>query len=271
MKRTNSSPRKLSELQLFKLLKEGNPVALNHLYLRHKRLLFWLGWQVLKDDFVVDTIIQDTFLKLWTHRGTIETPEHITGFLRFVMKRDCIAYVSAPRNKFSRLMASLDSFENYQEYLAGYDPLKDKEYLHSQESDQNKFDEVKKVLPVLNPKRKHLIELCLEYGFQYKPIAESMGSSVTGISTEVGKAIDELRNILKVTSFEQPEEKAVLKKAQSEKLSSQQLEIIKRRFEQKSSFAVIAKELKLPEKEVHREFLYAYQRLQNQNTSKILL
>ena len=52
-------------------------------------------------------------------------------------------------------------------------------------------------------------------------------------------------------------------------LSNQQLEIIKRRFEQKSSFAVIAKELKLPEKEVHREFLYAYQHLQNQNTSKI--
>ena len=168
-------------------------------------------------------------------------------------------------------MASLDSFENYQDYLAGYDPLKDKEYIHSQESDQNKFDEITKVLPVLTPKRKYLIELCLEYGFQYKPIAEAMGSSVTGISTEVSKAIDELRKILKVTSFEQPQEKAVIKEEHSEQLSSQQLEIIKRRFEQKSSFAVIAQELKLPEKEVHREFLYAYQHLQNQNRSEILL
>jgi len=271
MKRTNTSPRKLTDFQLFKLLKEGNPVALNHLHLRYKRLLFWLGWQVLKDDFVVDTIVQDTFLKLWTHLDTIETPDHITGFLRFVMKRDCIAYVTAPRNKFSRLMASLDSFENYQDYLAGYDPLKDREYLHGQESDQNKFDEITKVLPVLNPKRKHLIELCLEYGFQYKPIAEAMGSSVTGISMEVSKAINELRKILKVTSFEQPEEKAAIKKEQSEQLSSQQLEIIKRRFEQKSSFAVIAQELQLPEKEVHREFLYAYQHLQSQNNFQIPL
>ncbi len=269
MKRTDSLPQKLSNLQLYELLKKGNPTSLEYIHLRYKRLLFWLGMQVLKDDFVVKTILQDTFLKLWLHRDTIETPDHIAGFLRFVMKRDCIAYVTAPRNKFTRLMASLDSFENYQEYLAGYDPLKDKEYLYSQESDQNKFDEVKKVLPVLNPKRKHLIELCLEYGFQYKPIAEAMGSSVTGISTEVSKAIDELRKILKVTSFEQPEEKAALKKDQSELLSSQQLEIIRRRFEQKSSFAVIAQELKLPEKEVHREFLYAYQHLQNQNISEI--
>ncbi|SUX46385.1 RNA polymerase sigma factor [Chryseobacterium indoltheticum] len=271
MKKTNSLSRKLSDFQLFELLKKGNPISLEHLYLRHKRLLFWLGLQVLKDDFVVDTIVQDTFLKLWLHRDTIESPDHITGFLRFVMKRDCLAYVTAPRNKFTRLMASLDSFENYQEYLAGYDPLKDKESLLSHESDQNKFDEITKVLPVLNPKRKHLIELCLEYGFQYKPIAEAMGSSVTGISTEVSKAIDDLRKILKVTSFEQPEEIAFDKEEQSEKLSSQQLEIIKRRFEQKSSFAVIAQELQLPEKEVHREFLYAYQHLQNQNRSEIPL
>jgi RNA polymerase sigma factor (sigma-70 family) len=271
MQIVESMPRKLSNLQLYELLKKGNPNALEHIHLRYKRLLFWVGWQVLKDDFVVETIVQDTFLKLWLHRDTIETPDHITGFLRFVMKRDCIAYVTAPRNKFSRLMASLDSFENYQEYLAGYDPLKDKEYLHSQETDQNKFDEITKVLPILNPKRKHLIELCLEYGFQYKPIAEAMGSSVTGISTEVSKAIDELRKILKVTSFEQPEEKAFDKEEQSEQLSSQQLDILKRRFEHKSSFAVIASQLKLPEKEVHREFLYAYQHLQNQNRSEILL
>ncbi|WP_312421079.1 sigma-70 family RNA polymerase sigma factor [Epilithonimonas sp.] len=269
MKRTNSLPSKLTDFQLYKLLKKGNPIALEHIHLRYKRLLFWLGWQVLKDDFAVNTIVQDTFLKLWLQRDSIETPDHITGFLRFVMKRDCIAYVTAPRNKFSRLMASLNSFENYQEYLAGYDPLKDKEYLNNQESDQNKFDEITKVLPVLNPKRKHLIELCLEYGFKYKPIAEAMGSSVTGISMEISKAIDDLRKILKVTSFEQPEEKVLIKEERSEQLSSQQLEIVKRRFEQKSSFAVIAKELKLSEKEVHREFLYAYQHLQNLNTSKI--
>ncbi|KFF03880.1 RNA polymerase sigma factor [Chryseobacterium luteum] len=271
MKTTNSLFRKMSNLQLYELLKKGNPTALEHIHLRYKRLLFWVGWQVLKDEFVVETIVQDTFLKLWLHRDTIETPNHITGFLRFVMKRDCISYVSSPRNKFHRLIASLESFENYQDYLAGYDPLKDKEYLLSQESDQKNFDEVKKVLNVLDPKRKHLIELCLEYGFQHKPIAEAMGSSVKDISNEVSRAINDLRKILNRSSFEKPQEKAFDNNEQSEKLSSQQLDILKRRFEQKSSFAVIAQELKLSEKEVHREFLYAFQHLQNQNTSEILL
>ncbi|MDQ0478157.1 RNA polymerase sigma factor [Chryseobacterium sp. MDT2-18] len=271
MKRTDSLPRILTDFQLYELLKKGDPTSLQHIHLRYKRLLFWVGWQVLKDDFVVNTIVQDTFLKLWIHRDNIESPTHILGFLRFVMKRDCISYVTAPRNKFNRLMASLDSFENYQDYLAGYDPLKDKEYLHSQEFDQKRFDEVKKVLNVLDPKRKHLIKLCLEYGFQYKHIAEAMGSSVKDISNEVSRAIDDLRKILNRSSFEKPQKKATNNEEKREKLSSQQLEIVKRRFEQKSSFAVIAKALELPEKEVHREFLYAYQYLQNQNTSEIKL
>lgn len=268
MKKTASFARKLTDLQLYERLKKGDPAALEHIHLRHKRLLFWIGWQVLKDDFVVDTIAQDTFLKLWLHRHTIETPEHITGFLRFVMKRDCISYVTAPRNRFNRLTASLEQFENYQDYLVGYDPVQDQEYLLTQDADQKKFDEIRRVLTLLNPKRRHLIELCLEYGFQYKPIAEAMGSSITGISNEVNRAINDLRKILNRTSFEQPQEASGNQK-HPDKLSCQQVDIMKRRFEQKSSFAVIARELKLPEKEIHREFLYAYQHLQNQKTSEI--
>ncbi|QBO58227.1 RNA polymerase sigma factor [Chryseobacterium salivictor] len=271
MKTTDSLPRKLTDLQLYELLKKGDPASLEHIHLRYKRLLFWIGKQMLDDDFVVETLVQDTFLKLWLHRDSIETPNHIIGFLRFVLKRDCITYFNAPRNKFSRLINSLERYENYQDYLAGYDPQQDKEHLLSQEADQRNFDEVQKVLNVLNPKRKHLIELCLEYGFQYKPIAEAMGSSVTGISNEVSRAIDDLRKILNRSSFEQSQSKAFDNEKQLDKLSSQQLEIMKRRFEQKSSFAVIAKELKLPENEVHREFLYAYQYLQNQKTSEIKL
>jgi RNA polymerase sigma factor (sigma-70 family) len=170
MKRTDSLPRKLSNIQLYELLKKGSPSSLEHIHLRYKRLLFWIGKQMLEDDFVVETLVQDTFLKLWLHRDSIETPKHILGFLRFVMKRDCITYFNAPKNKFTRLTASLERFENYQDYLIGYDPLQDKEHLLQQESDQKDFDEVNKVLNVLNPKRRHLIELALNMAFSTNPL-----------------------------------------------------------------------------------------------------
>ena len=269
MKTINSLSRKLTDFQLYELLKKSNPASLEHIHLRYKRLLFWIGKQMLDDDFVVETLVQDTFLKLWLHRDSIETPNHILGFLRFVLKRDCITYFNTPKNKFARLTASLESFENYQDYLIGFDPQNDKENLLNQESEQKKFDEVKKVVNVLDPKRKHLIELCLEYGFHYKSIAEAMGSSVKDISNEVTKAIDDLRKILKRNFNEDLPTKSQKNDFQQDELSSQQIDIMNRRFEQKSSFAVIAQELKLSEKEVHKEFLYAYQYLQNRNNSEI--
>lgn len=273
MKRTDTLPRKLTDIQLYELLKKGDPNSLEHVYLRYKRLLFWLGKQILEDDFVVETLVQDAFLKLWLHRDTLESPDHMVCFLRFVLKRDCISYFNAPKNKFTRLTASLESFENYQDYLGGYDPLNDIEHINDQECAQKEFDQVKKVLGVLPPKRRHLIELCLEYGFHYKPLAEAMGSSVTAISNEVARAIEDLRKILNRSSasFEQPQEKVSDNEGQSEKLSSRQLDILKRRFEQKSSFAFIARELRLPEREVHREFLSAYQYLQKQKTSELTI
>lgn len=271
MKTTDSLPRKLTQVQLYKQLKKGDPASLGHIHLRYNRLLFWLGKQLLNDDFVVETLVQDVFLKLWLHRDFIETPDHMVCFLRFVMKRDCITFFHAPKNKFARLTASLERFENYQDYLGGYDPLQDQEHLLKQASDQKDLDEVKKVLPVLDPKRKHLIELCLEYGFQHKPIAEAMGSSVKDISNEVNRAIKDLREILNRSSIEPSQQKAVDNKRQPAKLSSQQAEILKRRLEHKCAFRIIAQELKLPEKEVHREFVYAYELIQNQHRSEIPL
>ncbi len=266
MKRTNTLPRKITDLQLYELLKDGDPVSIKHIDARYRRLLFWIGRQKLQDDFVLETLVQDVYLKLWLNRDAIESPFHMVCFLRFVLKRECITYYAAPKNKFARLQYSLEGFDNYQSYLAGYDPAHDTENLLNHETEQTRLDEVMKLLSLLTPKRKRLIELCLEYGFHYKAIATAMGSSVTSISNEVSKAIDDLRKIIKGSSYNQVQEKtATTIVEQSEKLTDQQTEIIRRRMEQKTSFAVIAQELKLPEKEVHREFIVAYQFIQKQN------
>ncbi|WP_300672184.1 RNA polymerase sigma factor [Soonwooa sp.] len=243
MKRTNALSRKPTDLQLYELLKKGDPISIKHIDARYRRLLFWIGKQKLEDDFIVESLVQDVYLKLWLNRDSIESPFHMLCFLRFVLKRECIGYYRAPKNKFARLQYSIESFENYQDYLIGYDPAHDKENLQNQETEQERFDEVKKVLVLLAPKRRRLIELCLEYGFQYKAIATAMGSSVTSISNEVTKAINDLQKIIKGSSNNQVQKKTATTAEHSKKLTDQQTEIMKRRMEQKASFATIAKEL----------------------------
>ena len=245
-------------------LKKGCPSTFADIYAKHSRNIFWVGKRLIDDEFVIESLMQDAFLKLWIHRDTIESPKHIFFFLRFVMKRECISYYTRPKNKFSRNVHSLESFENYQDYMAGYDPLIEAEIQKLQDIDQEYFDRIKKVLPLLNSESSHLIELCLKYGFEYKAISEAMGTSIKETSNTIKNVIGDIKNIIEQGEKLESRQSAVTMKIQ-EVMTEQQAEVLKLRCEEKYSFADISTALNLSQKEVHREFMAAYKISQNEH------
>ncbi|SFG03518.1 RNA polymerase sigma factor, sigma-70 family [Salegentibacter agarivorans] len=248
--------------RIFELLQQGHPEALELIYARYNRSLFWLGKRTIKDEFVIENILQNTFLKLWEKKDRIEDPEHIYFFLRYVMKRDCTYYYCRPRKKFQRNIERLEFYEDYQEYMHGYDPEEEDKHLLEQEADQKAFDQIRNVLPLLSGKRKLLIELCLKYGFQYKAIAEAMGTSITKTSIEVKCAIEDIKNIInKGRPLEAKPQPMIAVNIQGT-MTREQEKVLQLRTEKQYSFAAIAKELNLSQKEVHQEFMAAYKLLQ---------
>lgn len=246
-------------LSNFELLKNSDPAALVKIHAQYNRSIFWVGKRWLDDEFVIETLVQDVFLKLWACRDRIETPKHIYFFLKFVMKRECFTYYSKPRNKFFRKIYSLDKYNNYQDYMIGDDPLNDYEHLRDHEVEQMKFDQIKRVLPMLSDKRKHLIELCLKYGFHYKAIGKVMGIGMTETSNEVKRAIEELKTIINRENALIDEQKCVNNEEKTlDVISEKQQRILELRFEKSHSFASIAERLNLSQKEVHKEFVAAY-------------
>src|SRR5690606_3930232 len=236
-------------------LKKGCPSTFADIYAKHSKNIFWVGKRLIDDEFVIESLMQDAFLKLWIHRDTIESPKHIFFFLRFVMKRECISYYTRAKNKFSRNIHSLERFENYQDYMAGYDPVAEAEDLKVQNMNQEELERIEKILPLLDTESRRFIELCLKYGFQYKAIAEAMGTSIKETSNKINKAISEIKNIVhKGETFEKPT--VILKIAGT--MTEQQAEVLKLRCEEKYSFADISTALNLSQKEVHREFMAAY-------------
>ena len=89
-----------------------------------------------------------------------------------------------------------NGYENYQDYLAGYDPEDAAENTKDHESLQKMFNLVSSALPLITPERRHLIDLCLKYGFQYKSIGQVMGMGTTETVNEIKRAIDDIKRIV---------------------------------------------------------------------------
>lgn len=245
--------------QNFELLKKSDPAALEKIHALYNRRIFWIGRRIIDDDYEVENLVQDTFLKLWDCRETIQEPMHILFFLQYVMKRSCYSYHSKPRNKFFRTVGSLESYENFQNYLAGYDPADVIENLKDQESQQKMFDLITSVLPLIKPERKHLINLCLKYGFRYKQIAQVMGKNTKQTVDEVNRAIEDIK---KIVALRNRSEKKFKPELEQNAASERQSQVLKLRCENKLSFAAIAEQLNLSQKQVHEEFMLAYRFVQ---------
>ena len=241
--------------QNFELLKKSDPAALEKIHALYNRRIFWIGRRIIDDDYEVENLVQDTFLKLWDCREKIQDPMHILFFLQYVIKKSCLSHYNKPRNKFFRKVGSLESYENFQNYLAGYDPADVVENLKDQESQQKMFDLVTSVLPLIKPERKHLINLCLKYGFRYKHIAQVMGKSTKQTVNEVNRAIEDIK---KIVAVRERSEKKFKPELEQKAVSERQSQVLKLRCENKFSFAAIAEQLNLSQKQVHEEFMAAY-------------
>ena len=148
--------------------------------------------------------------------------------------------------------------------MAGYDPRADMEAQKAQAKDQQDFELVQSLLPLLDAEGKHLIELCLKYGFQYKAIAQAMGTSITDISLKIKRAIATLKTIIDRGGRPNSKQKPATLKLQGA-MTPAQAEILQLRCEKKYSFADIAQTLNITEKEVHREFVAAYRILEEKD------
>ncbi|MEO2061895.1 MAG: sigma-70 family RNA polymerase sigma factor [Christiangramia sp.] len=241
----------------FQLLKQGHPDSLVNIHAQYSSRIFWIGKRLIRDEFVIENLVQDTFLKLWEHRDTIQSADHIFFFLRFVMKRECISYYTRPRNRFYRQFGHLENYENHQDYFAGHDPLEEAETAIEQDQQENDLKMLKEVLPLINPAQKQVIELCLIYGFQYKVIAEIIGTSTKKIYHETKKAIQVLKTILNEGKINIESNTNA-----SEAINENQQMVFELRFKKHHSFTEIANKLNLTQKEVHAAFTAAYKVMQ---------
>ncbi len=170
-------------------LRKGEKKAYEAIYHEFFGVLYHLCLNYLHNEKVAEEIVQDTFMKLWEIRETLNDQINIRNFLYTITKNNCLNYL---RNQ----KISLKHQENvkYLEMQFNYEALeKLGNYIQFEEL-RSKIDEAILKLPT------ELIETFQLSRFEelsYKEIAEKQNISIKTVEARISKSLRILRIELK--------------------------------------------------------------------------
>ena len=170
-------------------LRKGEKKAFEAVYNEFFGVLYHLCLNYLHDEKVSEELVQDTFMKLWEIRETLNDQINIRNFLYTITKNNCL-------NQLRNQKISLKHQENmkYLEMQFNYEALeKLGNYLQFEEL-RSKIDDAISKLPA------ELIETFQLSRFEelsYREIAEQQGISIKTVEARISKALRILRVELK--------------------------------------------------------------------------
>ena len=170
-------------------LRKGEKKAYEEIYTEFFGVLYHLCFQYLHHEKVAEELVQDTFLKLWEIRETLNEQINIRSFLYTITKNNCLNHL---RNQ----KISLKHLENmkYLEMQFNYEALeKLGDYIQFEEL-RSKIDDAISKLPaeVIETFKLSRIE-----ELSYKEIADRQGISIKTVEARISKALRILRIELK--------------------------------------------------------------------------
>lgn len=159
-------------------------------------------------------------------------------------------------------MLRLDEIENYQDWMAGFDPRmeSEEEKLYEQEPDEQlkkRWEQVERVIPNLNSDQQLFVRLCIKYGFDYSRIAWHVGGiSDYQVARKVEKTLECLKAIITDTKKLETVAASGAFKFEGD-VCEEQSAILRMRYELQYSFEEIARELNLNQSYIQKAFVNA--------------
>jgi RNA polymerase sigma factor (sigma-70 family) len=243
--------------EVFKLFILGYERGLTSLYNLLSRSIYRYGMMLVKDEFIVNSIVQEAFLKAWTFRERLTSLDHTRRFLKLTVRWECMQYYRNSKSKFYRSLIRLDWLEN----IHLLDTLSEPEESNSRSIYIN---ELLRVIPCLpSRKQRTLLEQHLIEGLSPKEISLRLQLPVRAINDEIQNACNYLRSLLTQSApvSDRPSGRKNIP-LNSEHLTREQRDIYSMRYSMRYSFLQIAELLKLPQPYVQQQYVVAHRTLQ---------
>lgn len=244
------------------LFQTGDERGLAYFYQHSYHSLFWIGKELVNDEFLVTCVLHECYLKAWDHRERMESLPHIYRFIRMNLRWQILRHIEKSRHSIYGKTVLIDQFEAT---IGDFeDVLTNKE---SYEDDIQNFERIKFALQYLSTDAQHIASLHFKQGLTHKQIADRLGTSTIQVSNQIKKSVEQIKNMVHAQS-KQKGFSAKKSNLYTEPLNAQQTSIYQLRKIRKMSFADIALKLGMNQTQVQQQYIQAHQLLINQNSQQ---
>lgn len=177
-------PEQNLDLDLVRLLRDGDHKAFEELFNRYHEKLYYFAIRYFRNQDDAEELVQDVFVKLWENRESLKEQLSFSGYL-FTIGRNTI---------FNRFRKRVN--ENaYREYLATYF-----DSYTTRTEDNLIYEDLKKlvdsVVEELPPQRQLVYKMSRDKGMSYREIAEELGLSERTVEAHIRLALQSISGVI---------------------------------------------------------------------------
>ena len=162
--------------------KDGDVTAFEYILSFYEKAIFNYCLRITKNPQEAKDITQETFIKVYTHRKSIDPEKKIKTWIFTIATNTAYDFL---RSKKRKKEISLDE-EN--ETISTFEAYYPQEGLVS---------DVEKALSKINPEYRKVLLLFYQQGFKYEEIAEILEMPINTVKTHISRGKEELKEKLK--------------------------------------------------------------------------
>jgi len=162
----------------------GDAVAMEGIYGRYKTALFNLAYRYSYNRAAAEDLLQEIFIKIFTHIGDVEQTKTFTGWIYRIALNTCYSYLREKRVELQKAVP-LDAVEG-----VVHEP-------GNAEADRDLRKSLDEAIAGLPPKLREIFLLHDVEGFKHQEIASVLGLSAGTSKSQLFKARLKIREFLK--------------------------------------------------------------------------
>jgi len=170
----------MSDLTLWKRLKDGEKSALEQIYRTYATQLLKYGRKFSKNDQLIEDCVQDLFVELWRNRDGLSMTDAIQPYLLLSLRRKVIRQL----DKSKKIVSETEPTELDFEAEISIDHT-----LIEQEISSERASQLKTAMEKLSKRQKEVIYLKYITGLDYEDISEVMNLNYQSARNLVSSAL----------------------------------------------------------------------------------